>query len=148
MHRNPIWLLFLVCVTFVTVWFCFQAGGKLYRYMRLTTHAQADVEEWTVEKGKNSHYFLTARYRYDVKGSQYIGSSSLVSHPFRNSWSAQDAIPRATAAQWSVWYSPAHPERSVIEKKFPMKECLSAGVLLALIVYFIFLGFYVKKKVT
>jgi hypothetical protein len=75
----------------------------------------------------------------------YSGASVLTDEPFRNRWGAQEAITQYAAKEWRVWFDHKDPDYSSLQKKFPLKECVSAIFLWGLLLYFLWLGFYVAK---
>lgn len=145
MHKNPIWLIFLASVGILVMWFSGALLYKLYNYSVLTASTQTVELQWSVKEISDESYILEARYSYVVKGEKKRGAASLYDMPYWNAWAAEKAIAEFSSKPWKVWYSPSNSDYSTLQKKFPLKECISTGVLWLLFIYFTWLGFYVAR---
>lgn len=145
MHRNPAWLTFLVLVTCTVGWFGFQAMWKVINYRQLDTHTTAEYIDWQVKALSEEVYALEGKYRYRVNELPYEGVTVFSDNLFRNAWAAEQVIPIYAKEETEVWYSHKNPQHSSLQKKFPLKECISAAFLAGLLGYFLWLGFYVGR---
>jgi len=145
MHKNKIWLGFLAVMTLAVLWFTWEATTKIYDFLSYKQHAQAFNVKWKMHKIDADHYLLKASYSFEHQGKKH-GGELLVERPvYQNPWAAEQAITMNSVKPWRAWYSPKHPSRSTIIKKFPMKEAVSTAILWGLWIYFIWLGIYVMQ---
>lgn len=145
MHKNIFWQFFLFIVGACTVWYSVVAWHAYYRYSHLTAYTVPSAMSWEVEEKSEEHYLLKAFYRFNFQGKSFTGTSVLTDEAYRNLWGAQKALPEYAAKEWRVWFDSHNPDYSSLQKKFPIKECLSAIFLWGLLLYFLWLGFYVAK---
>lgn len=144
MHKNWIWRAFLSVVFVVTLWYTGDAWYRYYAYSHLNAKTTADAVDWTIEKHSEDAYSLTASYRFTIGKTSYSGRTSFAKN-YRNRWAAEQAVAEYSSSPWDVWYGKENPNHSSLQKSFPVKECVSAVVLWALLLYFLWLGFYVSK---
>lgn len=146
MHKNQIWLFLLIAVGIATAWYSGKAVYHLYSYYRLQNHTEATVTDWKVKEIKSDAFVLEATYFFRLKGEEILATDFLIDPIFRNHYAAEQSIPKFAKKSWIVWFDPTNPHYSSLQKKFPTKECWSAGMMLALATYFTWLGFYVGSK--
>lgn len=144
MHANRYWWLFLVCIASVVCWKSGVALYRLYGYYRLTAHAEASLSDWSVVKLAEDSYVLKTRYRFQSGQRVFSADYLYYDSPYLNAWGAEKAIGKAPS-KGEVWYSARNPLVSTLQKNYPLKECLSAAALWALLLYFIWLGYYVAS---
>ncbi len=145
MHSNPVWLTFLTVVALVVLWFVGSALWKTYTYGRLDAQVPSKKIEWSVSQLSDDYFVLQAHYEYDVANHPYTGETVFKEDLYRNAYAAEQVIPIYAREQKEVWYNHKEPQYSSLQKKFPLKECISAAFLTGLFVYFIWLGFYVGR---
>ncbi len=145
MHSNRIWWIFLSFLVAVTCWKSGEAIYRLYGYYRLTAHTQAEVTNWSVEKLSEERFLVKADYRFKAKGQLFAADYIFPFPSSLNSWAAEKAIQKMSAEKYQVWYSARNPLVSALQKNFPLKECLIAALMAALLLYFIWLGYYVAS---
>ena len=146
MHQNRFWLAFLTVLTLIVLWYCGVAIYRTYEYIRLTAQTNAEVYEWAPKEISGDVFAAHAYYTFDVKGTQYKGEDVLPSPLYRNTWAIEQEIPKLSKEKRIVWFDPTNPLHSSLQKRFPLKECVSAIVLLGLLLYFVGLGFYVARR--
>lgn len=145
MHSNKVWLTFLALISLVVIWFCFGAVSKLTYYYSLDTKISVNTIEWSIEEVDEDDYLLKADYTYTFEGNNFNKSLTL-SHPvYPNSYAADYAKKEKERMQWSAYFSKKRPKASTLFRTFPMKSTLSALALLALWLYFVWLGIYVTR---
>ena len=132
-------------VSVFAIWFIVKAGVEVYEYAQLTVQAEVVVNEWSVQEVKTDQFVVIAHYVYVYQEKNYTGQGK-VGGIYPNPWAAQEAKARFSKQKWSVWLAPGHPEKSILEKHFPVKRALSAAVLIGLVLYFFILSAYVKVK--
>lgn len=146
MHSNRYWFFFLLFVASVTLWFASVATVRLYRYYSLDSRALAQEVTWTVESKIGDRYYLVGTYRFQVGEKSYTGQTLMERRIFRNQWSAMQAIDEYRSRKWPVYFRSSKPEVSTLFKHFPLKETFSALSLVAILLYFIVVGYYVGAK--
>ncbi len=146
MHKNFIWQAFLCFVLVVTLYYSGVAMYRYHIYTHLTAQATAsNAIHWTVQQHANDDFFLQAEYIFKVGDKAYQGTTAWPNEHYLNRWAAEQAIADFSLQHQDVWYDPADPAYSSLQKDFPFKECLSAFVLWGLLLYFFWLGYYVAK---
>lgn len=146
MHKNPIWLAFLALLILITLWFCGIAIYRTYHYLNLTAKAEVETIQWSVHEQGSDNYYPYAHYTFRVRGKEVKGESGLPSYEFMNPYAVHEFLPQLSSKKWQVWYNPSHVQNSALQKQFPVKACIIAGVMVGLLLYFIGLGFYVAKR--
>lgn len=145
MHSNRIWLAFLAVLMMIVVGYSAMALYRLYHYYVLSGTASASQIEWSTHRLSDDEYVVDAKYDFPVKGVAVNSESTLKDPVFRNAWAAEQAIKEYQKRAWKVYYNPGNPTDSTLQKYYPLKECISASILWGLVIYFIGLGYYVKK---
>lgn len=140
-----IWVVVFAPFVLAALWFSWVAGRELYTYSVLTTHVKAQNVNWSVVELSDERYVLRADYLFRVDGDEHTGFTVFERMPYRNAWAANKAISGHSDKQWEVWYSPRNLLYSSLQKNFPFKECISAGILWGLLIYFIGLKMYCAK---
>lgn len=146
MHKNPIWLTFLVIIALIVAWYVGVAFYRMYDFYTLQATAPATITQWSAKEIATDEFAPYAKYSFVVHEKHFEGETALKYPIFRNSWAVEQSIPQLESKKWTAWYSPSNPNHSSIQKKFPTKECVSAALLFGLLLYFVWLGFYVAKK--
>ena len=146
MHKNPLWILFLFFLTIITLWFVGRAFYLMYEYSLLQKNVPSKTIEWTIEKMSEEQFVPEASYTYEVDGKNYQGKGLLIENIYRNRWAAQEATKQFPQKPWLIWYDPSQIDHSSLQKTFPTKECIYAGVLSGILFYFIGLGYYVTRQ--
>lgn len=146
MHKNKVWLAFLSFLGAIVLWFMILAARDVYTYLSLSAHTQALEMVWSVEQRASDKFVLAAKYLYAVDGLTLASEDSFATPFFLNPWSAEKALLEFSSKKWMVWYSPRNPLHTSLQKHFPWKSTISAGLLLAVLGYFFWLGRYVAKQ--
>lgn len=145
MHKNRIWLAFLVALTVVTAGYCVKALYNLYQYAVLTEQTPAQNVHWGITPLSDDQFLVKANYEFSVGGRVYPGETDFKDVVYMNPWAAEQAMPQYSYKLWQVWYQNDKFQHSTLQKKFPAKECYSAGAMVILLLYFVWLGFYVTR---
>lgn len=144
MHKNVLWKAFLAAIFVTTLWFTIVAVYRYQDYKNLKEQVPVTEIQWKVIEESSESFTLQAYYRYAIDDKFFKGSSPW-KEIYRNNWAAEQDIKEFSKIQWKVWIDPAHPDHSSLQKKFPLKECISSIVLWGIFLYFLILGFYVGK---
>ncbi len=142
MHKNKIWLTFLLLVTLATLWQLGVAGYQYTNYARLQAQASIINYSTSIKTISETSYFLDVHYTFSVNGKIYPGNSYSSDKHFLNKWVAEEAAKEFAAKAPKVWFDPQNPNHSSLLKKFPWREVASLTALGALLLYFMWLGFY------
>ncbi len=145
MHSNALYRAFLLAVLLITFWYTGVAIYRYYHYTQLKSRVHLTSSEWKVHEKAEDEFYLETHYAFTDGLKQYEGEASWPQEFYRNSWAAEKDIPYFKNKYAMVWYNPHNPHISSLQKRFPLKEALSAIVLWGLLVYFLWLGFYVTK---
>lgn len=146
MHKNKLWLSWLVVLSLITLWYAGMAVLSAWHYAHLTASTSPTAIAWSVKQLKSDDFSPLATYTFEVNGQAFQGVTPLREIPYRNSWGVEQDLKKLQAMQWRVWYEPHAPYRSTLQKTFPLKECLSALFLLLLWGYFVGLGMYIGSQ--
>lgn len=146
MHKNQIWLAFLATVALAAIWFTANLAFVSWNYYNLKESTNADSIEYSIERISSEKYLLKGDYTYTHDGKNYSSSSILSEPVWRNSWSAKEALEYFPKKEKSLWFDPKNPHESALEKKFPYKEGIYAALVWGILIYFIWLGYYVNRK--
>jgi hypothetical protein len=145
MHKNLLWQAFLVVVLITTLVYSGIAAYRYFNYSRLTAFAQASTLKWNIQELTDEEFIIEGDYTFGVNNKTYRGKTSWPREPYRNDYAAEKAIEEFSSQNWKIWYDPSNPDHSSLQKKFPLKESISAAFLWALFLYFLWLGYYVNK---
>ncbi|MGM0440234.1 MAG: DUF3592 domain-containing protein [Chlamydiota bacterium] len=145
MYKNPVWVIFLTVMSLVAVAFMGFAGYKILKYRSYSTCALPTSVEWSVKAISHSKYLVKADFDYIVEGQKYHGKTVLRNKIFINPSAAEQALEEYRGQCWTVWYNPRKPQQATINRRFPLKVTIYAGILGLMLIYFIGLGIYVKK---
>lgn len=145
-HKNHYYLLFMLVLLCIVVGYSGTALWRWYGYVRLSTQTTVKQVEWRVIEQNSSSYVVAGKYQFVVKDRDYTGETEFFDDSYLNQWSAEQGMQRYQEKKWTVWYQPGNENYSSLQKKFPLKECLSALVLWGLWFYFFWLGVYVAQK--
>jgi hypothetical protein len=146
MHKNPFFIVLLAALCAAGLWFFGKAAWALYDYNSYTSSVQAKTIDWNIKIVSEEQFIPYARYTYVVNGTEHTGEGSLKNTVYRNEWAAGKAVEELAKKGWTIWYDPDYPNYSSLQKIFPLKECIYAGTVALLIIYFLGLGFYVAGR--
>ncbi|MEM1282783.1 MAG: hypothetical protein AAGG81_04440 [Chlamydiota bacterium] len=145
MHKNKIWLIFLGAITLVVIWFCWGTVDQFTHYYSLKAKVSVHDIHWQILKIGDEDYQIQAEYTFEYEGGAYSSLQLFEKTVFPNLWAAEYRLEKMKAKKWVVWFNPDNPKVSSLTKGFPLKQALSAIVLLGLWLYFVWLGFYVTQ---
>ena len=147
-HSRQITWLFLVLLAAVAIAVAIYgtiALTRLQHYHQLDSTIPPTQISWQIKRVKSDRYHLEASYRYRVAGKEYRGNFKDKTR-IRNRYAAEEMLRGYEERSWKLWYASQSPKRSTLQKSFPFKECLSAGLLLVVLIYFLGLGIYLAKQ--
>lgn len=150
MYKNPALSLFIAICAALTLWYAIPAFKQVQNYYTLTHTAPAENLKWFVTEISSEDFRVGADYTYKVLDREYFGETIFTDWKFRNPSSADDELKVKAAKNYVVFYDPqslvsSSDHNSSLQKKFPVKECVSLGIIFFLLLYFIGLGIYAKK---
>ncbi len=120
----------------ITAGFLGSACYELWRYQQLEARVPAAIKEWKILEKSPSQFALKASYTFEYQGKVYR-SKTVFAKPYHfNRISAEKQIKNISTQPWSVWIQPSHPERSSLQKTFPLKKCLYSLMCLGVFLYF------------
>jgi hypothetical protein len=120
------------------IWFVIKAVHEVYNYSQFKVRVEAEIDRWEVHELSSDQFVVMAQYSYIYQEKKYNGEDR-TGQVYPNPWAANVAKSRFLKQKWSVWLNPKKPEKSMIEKHFPIKSTISTIVLLCLILYFLWL---------
>lgn len=143
MNKNPALIAFITISFVVFLWFFSIAAYRTYGYYALSEETKPLNLNWFVEEISSDDFRVGAAYTY-LDGLS--GETLFSDRKFRNPSSADDELKVKASKNYVVHYDPQNIYHSSLQKTFPTKECVSAGVLFLLSLYFVGLGMYAQNK--
>lgn len=144
MYRKLLWFIIIFVIAICAFWYVIETSRDIYHYLQLNICRPTTIKTWSIKEAKSDRFLITAHYFFEYEGKNYEGTGQ-VGHFYPNPWAASEAVKNLAKQQWSVWLDQTHPERSLLEKHFPIKKTLSAIILILLTCYFLILSFYIKS---
>lgn len=145
MQRNPFWILFITLILMGTVGYTTYALIKVWHYIRLDSHTETQNISWSMISSNEDAFVLFAHYSFIKDGKIYHGQTRW-QEAYLNQWAAKEAIARLKQSPPAVWFNSSSAEISSLQKLFPLKESIYAGLLWSLGIYFLGLGYYVNRR--
>jgi hypothetical protein len=145
LHRNPIWIAFFALVVLIALFFLFKAGAGVVSYYSYSKSAEAVIKKIEVVEQDPGKFILWARYSFVHEGSEIEGEG-LVGGPYYNKFVAEQKASKLDGVSLRVWFKPKNPQIATFSRVFPIKQLISAAVLVLIAVYFFILGKYVGKR--
>ncbi len=145
MHKNKVWLSFLCLYASIAMWFMGAAVYSSYHYWKMSASRPPSQANWSVAELSSEVFVPQVAYTFEVAKTSFAGRTMLTNHRYIHPKGAEQALTEFSAKKWAVWYNPADPQESTLQKMFPFKECISALILFGLLLYFIWLGFFVTR---
>ena len=146
MHRNPIWLTFLVLTSLFSFSYLGFASQAVYAYYRLDSSRTPLTFNAIVSKQNAESYYLTVKYSFVANGQTYQAVDNSLYTGFWNAEAARRKAESLLDEKPAVWFSASNPAISSLHKAFPYRLVLSASILLFLQIYLFCLGYYVAKR--
>lgn len=142
---NKYWLAFLGVLGICSFGYTGITFYRLYNYLILSAQAPARDFVWSTQEIGSENFAIRVEYTFDSKGKSVRTQSLFQPEKMINPWAAEQVIKKYQNRKMAIWYNPSHPNHSTLQKKFPIKECISTFLLWALLLYFVGLGYYVKQ---
>ncbi|MCB1149031.1 MAG: hypothetical protein KDK48_02605 [Chlamydiia bacterium] len=143
MHRNPVWIAFILFVAAITAYFSFVAIKGVYDYSVLSETTTTTEITFSVSQIALDAYAPKASYIFSVHGHSFEGEEILSTYAANPEY-IEELIPTLQSSPHAVYYDPEDPEINALEKDFPLAALIKAGLMIALAFYFAWLGFYVR----
>lgn len=122
-----------------TLYFIVTASYSLYQWSGKTHRAWATVEMWRVIELGPSKFAIEAEYSFTHEGQSYSGMTRFARPYHYNRPAAEREIQRKIEDRSVAFYDPSHPNRSALERFFPLKNTLYAMLTLGVFLYFVLL---------
>lgn len=145
MNRNSICQALMACMAIAVLWFTFDTGYQLYRWVVQTVETIPAHIEWQVHQEAQDRYTLAAQYAFKVKDSTYQGETAFRSKRYKSPETASHFLKQHIQANWKVFYAPDRPQISTINRVFPLKSCVYTAIIWGVMIYFFWLGRVVKN---
>lgn len=143
MHKNVIFIIFLVFTLLGAAWFTYQGASEYVHYKKLSVVTVPKQIDWSVIKKKEDFFLLAASYQYQVEGKIFKGKQVVPNTWFYNVLGAESKRKEILSEKLFIHYSPSNPQMSALFLKFPMKEIVYSLISIGIALYFIGLGYYV-----
>lgn len=146
MHPNRIWKGFLFIVTASSLFYGLWTAHLYFEYRRYNRSTILLTIEWSVQERGENDYRVQGSYTFKTNEKLFQAQDTLREPVFLNTWAAHDFIKTLNEHPPRVWFSGDSPDHSTLQKKFPLKECISTVVLAGIVIYLFGLGYYVKLR--
>lgn len=141
MIRRLFFISLLLCISIFLIRFSIKGGREWLAYGRLSTQAEGTLQTCEVVQKSSHAYFLVGKLL--VNGQEMKVS---LKGPLPNRYIAEESKTDILPI-YPVFFDEKNPEKGVLKRALPFKTTLSFALLLALLCYFLFLGFYVERRV-
>lgn len=145
MHNNLFWRAFLLVILASAFWYTGKASYHYYFYTALSQETAPTAINWSVKELAGDYYIPAAQFTFHVNEKTFQGETDWPAERYLNNWATEQGLVDFSAQRWSVWYDPDNPMHSTLEKRFPLKDILSAAFLWALLCYFLWIGYYASR---
>jgi len=145
MNKNSYWLGYIFLILMVVISYTAFTSYKIYQHSRLTEEVTPHSLQWSIHKMAEDDYVLDSVYTFLWKGENFNGHMQDSEH-FLNTWASQEALEKINKRSFTVWFDPQDPNFSTLNKEFPIKYSIYAGLLWLLFIYFVWLGNSVKNE--
>jgi len=122
----------------IALWFVGKASWEIWEYVSLASEQKTESIQWEIREINASKFLFSASYIYQVEGKKYAGKSLLHSPAYLNRPSAEAELKERQMRAWNVWFDPAHPAHSSLQRSFPLKSSCYALLTLGIFLYFLF----------
>lgn len=130
----------------ISLWFVGDALRGAFLYSQLEAQAPALLTQIQVRKEGGAKYLMEADYLYRVQGVEYSGKTLFCEPVYLNQISAEQDLGKWRALEWQAWYVPSHPEKSSLQRFFPLKTCVYALLTLGVFTYFFLLRYFAFSR--
>jgi len=144
--KSKSWLVLFLVSGSIALWFSGKALQDLWTYFRVGPSVAAKVVGWGVQEISSSEFGIEAAYEYQVNERTYSAKTVFKQPVYLNSYSAEKDLYKWEEQTWRAWYDPKSPSFSTLQKLFPFKTCIQAGVTLGILFYFAFVNVFFKRK--
>ncbi|CDZ79790.1 hypothetical protein BN1013_00288 [Candidatus Rubidus massiliensis] len=145
MNNSWIWKGGYFLLALVAIFFTCKAIFKLHDYYSLNVQIAPIAIEFVPISLSLESYYIKSHYSYIYKNKQY-SSDIIFTDYYKNLYAAEKQIEAFKKYPWTIWINSSTPRISTLQKKFPLKELISGGILIGICIYFLGLGYYVKNK--
>lgn len=127
------------------IWFMMSAAWALFDYNRYSHPIIVIVEGWEATEPKKDAFKVLVHFSFEKNGEKILGKAFL-ERSYPNRWAAEKAAQsKKSTTVLEGWMDPKNPKRVVLERDFPWKKVLSAGVILGVFGYFVCLALYTRR---
>lgn len=144
MHRNPLWLGFLLVIFAITVFQSCTTVYSLYRYLRWNHASPVTIKNWEVLPQEEDLYYVQVHFRVEPDGPER--AELWEEWHFVNPWAAEAAIQEWQGQEWKAWHPAARPDLATLRRELPWKSLIYTLILIGILCYFIGLGYYVGQR--
>lgn len=138
--------LFLCIIALSVLGYTFYTISSYREFYQLDEKTPLENITWDIySKNEETHLFKTS-YSYTFQGNHYTGDYLFKKPVFINVLGAKHALEEFSQGYKEAWVSSQHPDRSSLEKHYPLKELVSTAVLWAIFVYFLLLPKYCQYR--
>lgn len=131
---------FLSIALFLIAVFGYPVLIQIYKNAFFTETIEPKTIDWSLVSFGNEDWRPKAIFSYKVRGKLYSQEEVFQGEKFRNPYKGEELLQELAKEKRLVWYNPNDPEQATIEKYFPKKRAIYTGILLGLLVYFIWGG--------
>ena len=143
---NPkkIFLVFIFLVSGVGLWIGGQFVCQLHHYLFFSHSTLAEANEWRVEELKPGKFTICVNVTFWVEGTKLHRLFKFSKPVYQNHYLADACIKKWEKGSWQVWYNPKNLKMISLQKIFPFKTGIYFILSVGLLLYFWWLGIYMR----
>lgn len=145
--RKFFFLAFLVILLGLLAWYWGDFFIKIYRYEKMNAKGFAVIDQWELHEKSNGKFYLSSSYHFFWNEKKYFEKTNFFRNIFLNEKSAKEWMEKEHQKEWQVWFDPENPQRSSLEKIFPLKELFKGAFVSFVFLYFWVFHFMKLRKV-
>lgn len=139
-------LILFVTVASISCWFGGQFFHRLSHYFQLSLEVPASVKNWKIKEEPNGTFHLEITYTFEWKGETVQRTDLFSKKGYPNPYIAKEVLDRQIGRPLTVWLDPNHCQMIALKKPFPTLEGVKTVLSLGILIYFIWLSRFARKR--
>lgn len=145
MHQNRLWLMFLAVVVVVSLGYTVRTAFLVMKFYSYQERYPVKTLEWSHYEDGEHYFYPVASYMFDKRGELIKKKELLPDFKYTNPYRLDEEILQFKERSWEVFCR--SDGQCTLHNGFPYKEVIYTLILLAISVYFVYLGISVNQFV-
>ncbi|MBI5273810.1 MAG: hypothetical protein HY860_02010 [Chlamydiales bacterium] len=133
------WVCLFGITLIVFFWFCGKVLLGAFDYIQFSEPVILKTVHWKVVETSPSRYQIEAAYSFNFNQKQYESRFLFKDRDYGNAYLAEEAIKIWQQRPPAIWINKQNPSLSMMNREFPFRDLIRAGLALAVFCYFIWL---------